>query len=795
MTHLLAGLLRAHNPALFALLVLEAILGFGIAMRLLVWRRCSAIRPLLRSALFSLVAAPVTWVSFMTALAGTYPKVSLAAPATSIVPAMMMSLLANFLAASIQQRGRRSARNAMFAGSLLAFGFSCTLFIGMAALVRPFELGYDLAAVLIVMVIGAALCGLALLECGNPDRRHPWLIATGLMTVAVCVLSFGSLAAILPFEAWMATVTQPDDLASSPIAILVAAEAVGVLALGLSGALVDNRLAAREKLETDRLRQLADSAFEGILIHCNGEILDGNESLGVLLGLPLAELRASPVSRFLIPCADTFAWTAEGGSAPIETEIVAADGSRRPVEILSRSISYHGKSALVTALRDVRERRISEERIRFLAHHDMLTELPNRVVLSEKLEHALALAARTGNPLAVLCLDLDGFKLVNDTLGHAAGDQLLCQVATRLREILRPPDFVARIGGDEFIVIQPSGTPPEQSAHLARRIAAGFVPGFQVDGHDVNVGVSIGIAVYPHDGDTADMLMKNADLALYHAKEHARGWFCTFGIGINQPMRQRREMEHDLRAALQNNEFTLNFQPIFNKRLEPAGFEALLRWTHPRLGLISPAQFIPLAEASGIIIPLGEWVMRSACMAAVEWEHPSRISVNLSPSQFLRGDLRMMIATILAETGLAPARLELEITEGVLMDNTESSLLLMKDLRTMGVRLALDDFGTGYSSLSYLQRFLFDTLKADRSFVQQLETSADTRAIVNAIIGMSCNLGIEVTAEGVETQAQLDLLLAQGCNAFQGFLLGRPLAQDAVAPFLRGHLAQRLDVA
>jgi diguanylate cyclase (GGDEF)-like protein/PAS domain S-box-containing protein len=785
MIHLLAGLLRPHDPGLFALVIVETLLGCGATMSLLRTRAAAPKRALVDILLFGMAGAVVAWVTFLTALAGTYPKVSLAVPAGSALPAVMMSVLSRIAAAWIHQRARRSARNAMFAGSLLAGGYSCMLFIGMAGLVRPFALGYDLVAVLVVGLVGAALYGFALLERASPTQRHPWLVGTGLSATAMAVLSFGSLAAVLPFDAWMAAVSQADNLASSPIAIIIAAEAVGVLALGLSGALVDNRVAARDRLESERLRQLADSAFEGILIHRDGAILDVNASLATLLGLPLDELRTSPVARFLAPDADLSVWHPEARSAATETDIIAVDGSRRPVEILSRTITYHGEPAVVTALRDVRERRASEARIRFLAHHDMLTELPNRVLLAERLEQALAMAARTGAPLAVLCLDLDGFKLVNDTLGHGAGDLLLCQVAQRLRDNVRGTDFVSRLGGDEFVILQTSGTPPEQSSLLAQRIVECFAPSFRVEGRDVNVGVSIGIAIYPQSGDTATALLKNADIALYHAKDNGRGWFCHFETGMDREVRERRAMEQDLRGALQHNDFTLNYQPLFGRQLELIAFEALLRWTHPRLGPISPAQFVPLAEQCGIIIPLGEWVMRTACAAAATWPQACRVAVNLSPTQFLRGDLRALVADILSQTGLPPHRLELEITEGVLMDDTEAAIVTLRELRELGTRLVLDDFGTGFSSLSYLQRFAFDKLKVDRSFVMRLETDPGSRAIVNAIIAMSHSLNIEVVAEGVETTAQLEVLRAQGCDAFQGFLLGVPMPQAAATALMR----------
>ena len=458
-----------------------------------------------------------------------------------------------------------------------------------------------------------------------------------------------------------------------------------------------------------------------------------------------------------------------------------------PVEILSRVVSYGGRPALVTALRDVRERRASEERIRFLAHHDVLTELPNRALLNESLDGALNQARRTLTPLAVMCLDLDGFKLVNDTLGHAAGDELLCLVADRLRENVRESDLVARVGGDEFVVLQTTGGQPLAAATLAQRIIGCLSAAFRIGGQDVSVGTSIGIAFYPEDGDTSTVLLQRADIALYRVKQTGRGWFRLFESGMDQDVHRRRDLEQELRTGFQRNEFVLYFQPLFDRDRELVGFEALVRWMHPVRGLVLPGEFIPLAEECGLIIPLGEWIMRTACAAAVGWNHGYRIAVNLSAAQFLRSDVRTMVATILAETGLEPNRLELEITEGVLIENTDGAIDTLNALRAMGTRLVLDDFGTGYSSLSYLQRLPFDKLKVDRSFVQRMETDAGSCAIVKAIIAMSSSLNLEVTAEGVETIEQFQLLCALGCHELQGYLLGHPIPHENVERLLRDY--------
>ena len=791
MTHLLAALTRAHDPAAVGVFLLEALLGCGIAVRFFIRPRPSRLHRVAMAAAFGVFVPLVSWATFVTALAGTYPKLSLTVPLRWVIPALAMSMLSGTVTGAILQFGRRSARNTMLIGSLLACGFSCMLFTGMAGLVSPFDLAYDLEAVLIVMVLGATLFGYALWEASNPMGRFAFVMGTGLATAALTILSFGSLAAILPFDGWMLAANNPDNLASSPIVIIVAAEAVVVLMLSLSGSLVDNRVAARDRLEANRFRQLADSTFEGILIHRDGEILDGNGSLAALLGVDLTGLRGSPLARFIPSDIDAADWSPDRHAGPVETEIVGAHGTRMPVEVLSRTIGYGGRPALVTALRDVRERRASEERIRFLAHHDALTGLPNRTLLSETLDFSLHQASRAQTSLAVLCLDLDGFKLVNDTLGHAAGDELLRQVAERLRGNLRESDFVSRVGGDEFVVLQPSVGQPQEAASLAQRIISCLAPSFAIDGQDVNVGSSIGIACYPNDGDTATSLLKRADIALYRVKQSGRGWYRLFEDGMDQDVRHRREQEQELRTAVQRNEFVLYFQPLFDRNLELVCFEALVRWNHPTRGLVPPGEFIPLAEECGLIIPLGEWVMRTACRTASRWEYDCRIAVNLSAAQFQHSDVQTMVATILAETGLRANRLELEITEGVLIDNVDGAVGTLNVLREMGTRLVLDDFGTGYSSLSYLQRLPFDKLKVDRSFIQRMETDAGSRAIVKAIIAMSSSLNLEVTAEGVETVGQFEMLCELGCHEIQGFLLGRPIAQGDVDRLLRSYRPTR----
>jgi diguanylate cyclase (GGDEF)-like protein len=427
----------------------------------------------------------------------------------------------------------------------------------------------------------------------------------------------------------------------------------------------------------------------------------------------------------------------------------------------------------VTTYIDVTERHRNEARIQHMAHHDALTELPNRLLFHQRLGEELARIARGGN-LAVLCLDLDHFKNVNDTLGHPVGDVLLKMVADRLSNCLRDTDVVARFGGDEFAVIMP--------------IVDGVLSSpYEIEQQEIMIGVSIGIAIAPSDGNAADALLRNADIAMYRAKADGRGQFHFFEPEMDRCIQARRTLELELRKALSNGEFELYYQPVVNLRSgDVSGFEALLRWHHPERGMVSPAEFIPLAEETGLIIPLGEWVLRKACAEAMTWPLPIGVAVNLSPVQFKSRNLVQAVLTALAYSRLPPERLELEITETVLLGETDANLATLHQLRELGVHISMDDFGTGYSSLSYLRSFPFDKIKIDQSFVRELAERPDCRAIVRAVASLGTSLGITTTAEGVETQEQFDRLCAEGCTEMQGYLFSpaRP-ASEAVMLMLR----------
>jgi diguanylate cyclase (GGDEF)-like protein/PAS domain S-box-containing protein len=442
---------------------------------------------------------------------------------------------------------------------------------------------------------------------------------------------------------------------------------------------------------------------------------------------------------------------------------------------------------------DITEQRRSEVKIEYMAHHDSLTDLANRVLLNERLERALGSRIHREQMVAVHHLDLDQFKAVNDTFGHPAGDKLLKIVADRLRGIVRETDTIARMGGDEFVIVQAPIADPADATSLAQRIIGLISEPFDIDGHQAVIGASIGIAVGPGDGLRPDKLLRNADLALYRAKGDGRGTFRFFEPAMDLQMQTRRIMERDLRKALPAGEFELYYQPVVNLASnEISGFEALIRWNHPEKGLIAPAAFIPLAEEIGFIVPMGEWVIRQACATAAQWSGDLHVAVNISAAQFRGPGLMQVIVGALAASGLHPTRLEIEITETVLLQSRETTLAVLHQLRALGIRIAMDDFGTGYSSLTYLQCFPFDKIKIDRSFVKDITENTGSLNIVRAVAALANGMGMTATAEGVETREQLDKITSEGCTEMQGYLFSRPLpAQEIERLFLSGRAEPR----
>jgi diguanylate cyclase (GGDEF)-like protein len=482
---------------------------------------------------------------------------------------------------------------------------------------------------------------------------------------------------------------------------------------------------------------------------------------------------------------DLLAAVAHGATFSKNTKL--PDG--RVISIINQPMADGG---WVATHEDITERLAAEERIKHLAHYDALTGLPNRVTFYERLETVLS-RQRRSETIGVLSLDLDRFKNVNDTLGHPVGDQLLKAAADRMRSCVRSEDLVARLGGDEFAIVQGSSTQSSDLSALATRLIEVVGAPYDLDGHQVIVGTSVGIAVAPTDSNQPDQLMKNADLALYRAKANGGGAFRFFEAEMDARMQARHALELDLRKAVVNGEFELFYQPVIDvKTGQINSFEALIRWHHPERGMIAPLEFIPVAEETGLIVQIGEWVLRRACSEAVRWPKHITIAVNLLPAQFKSRNLVPMVINALAASGLPATRLELEITELVLVQENEGAFATLHQLRDLGIKIAMDDFGTGYSSLGYLRSFPFDKIKIDQSFIRDLPGKLESLAIVRAVVGLSSSLGITTIAEGVETKEQLASVTAEGCNEFQGYLISWPKPAADVERLL-GELVPRAE--
>ncbi|HEV2676534.1 MAG TPA: EAL domain-containing protein [Aliidongia sp.] len=726
------------------------------------------------------------WATHFIAMLAFQPDLPVAYELGRTVLSIVISALVSGAGLAIALR----PRTRILGGLVVGAGIGAMHYTGMTALELPGEQVYDPTLAIVSLIIGmglsAASTAVGFVQRG-PARR---VVAALLLTLGICGLHFTGMAAvaILPDAA----VPLPGETIDPFwLATAITAVTVLILGLGLAGSSVDEHLtgrsiqeAARLRASEKRFRQLANATFEGIVLHVDGRMVDANQAMCTLLGKPLDWLIGREIWEIIAPGSHDLVRLRmlTGEHHTQEIELRHGDQETIAVEVVAQTIEYEGSTARVVAVRDIRERRAAEEQIRHMAHHDTLTGLPNRRMFHDRLNQAVALARRNGTTVAVLCLDLDRFKNVNDLSGHAGGDLLLRQVAERLSAGVRGQDTVARLSGDEFAIIQVGASHPDDASILAERLVKAIGTPFDLDGQQMVIGTSIGVSMFPSDADAGEDLVRAADTALYRAKGAGRGTYRFFESEMDARLQERRVLERDLRQALAVDQLELYYQPLVGCGTEDVmGFEALVRWHHPTRGLVSPAEFIPLAEECGLIMPLGSWVLRTACLEATRWPSDHRIAVNLSPIQFRHADLSKEILTILAQTGLAPERLELEITEGVLIEDTERTLATLKTLKAAGISVSLDDFGTGFSSLSYLQRFPFDKIKIDRSFIWEMEHNADSMAIVRSVIALGRSLRITVIAEGVETQEQLALLQNEQCDQVQGFLLGRPLPAQALA--------------
>ena len=670
------------------------------------------------------------------------------------------------------------------AGAVIGVGISAMHYVGIAAYEVAGVIRWD-AVVIFVSVSASIALSAAAAVIALATRRVLRNFAPAVLLVAICSLHFIGMSAI-------AVVPDPTVLLSAHalpprvVGPVVAGVTLLVMMVAASGLWVAQSRRRQRKQERQSLNNLADVAIEGLLI-CDGEVVvSANKSAQALVGLD-ADVIKGALFQTLVPdvrVADV------PETVEADAVLCSASGEAIPIRIVRRVVIIERRPHSVVAVRDQRERLRSEAEIRSLAFSDALTGLPNRARFTAELGQRMQSRRGRDQAFALLMLDLDRFKLVNDTLGHGVGDKLLQRVAGRLAAALREQDLMARLGGDEFAILQTDITDPEQARTLAARVVDFLGRPFIIDGQVINIGASVGVAVAPSDGDTPETLLRNADLALYKAKADGRNAYRMFEAALDARMQARRALEMDLRRATACQEFELHYQPLVDARSRDVlGAEALVRWRDPVRGMISPGDFIPLAEETGLISAIGQWVLRTACAEAATWPGHMSVAVNLSPVQFRDPHLADMVRGVLSKTGLNPSRLELEITEGVLMANEAGTLATLNALRALGVRIAMDDFGTGYSSLSYLQRFPFDKIKVDQSFIRQVPQNAQAAGIVRAIITMGACLGICTTVEGVETMEQLAFTAREGCDQVQGYFLSRPLTAEAFGSFVQSRVA------
>jgi diguanylate cyclase (GGDEF)-like protein/PAS domain S-box-containing protein len=667
-------------------------------------------------------------------------------------------------------------------GAIVAGGIAAMHYTGMAAFEIEGIILWDPVLVVASIVLGAVIGAIAL-PVGLHGKEEKWKIGGALLlTLAICSHHFTAMGAVSIIPDPTIEVSQ-SALPAGLLAIGVAIASVAIIALALAGVVLDVRDHRRSELEVERMRDLADASVEGLLV-CDAEVIVSvNTSFAHLAGLPAATL----VGEKLECCFPDQAARTEllsGSNNTVETALRHLDGSTTPVELILRSIVYAGRPHQVIAVRDLKARKDAEQHIYFLAHHDALTSLPNRSHFNARIDQEIA-ALTTGKSLAVLCLDLDKFKEVNDLFGHTTGDKVLQMVASRVTAVLGERQMMARLGGDEFAILMPDVANPAAASRLAETILEALR--VSSDAADNRIATSIGIALFPDDAADRHSLLTHADTALYRAKNEGRNTYRFFEAKMGVEVRERRLLEHDLRHAIARDELRLVYQPqkvVQNDTI--SGFEALLRWKHPTRGEISPAVFIPIAEETGAILQIGDWVLRTACREAASWAHPLKIAVNVSAVQLYNASFVQELHQILLDTGLPPRRLEIEITETALVRDFNRALAMLRQIKAIGIAIAMDDFGTGYSSLSNLRAFPFDRIKIDGSFIKSVNSNGQAATIVRAVLGLGRGLGLPVIAEGVETAAELKFLQDESCTEVQGYLLGRPAAIGSFRNYTHG---------
>ena len=771
-----------HDWKLVVLAGVVCFLGSSAALSLL--QRAKASQGHARFAWMALqgaVAGSGIWATHFIAMLAYDPGIgagyNMLVTALSLLLAILITGLGFGIALLAPLRWR-----AAIGGAIVGLGVAAMHYTGMSALELPARIDWDVPTVLASVAIGSALGALALVVALGRERNSRIFLAPVLLTLAIVSHHFTAMGAVT-------LIPDPtlagDGLNISPTVLSFLVAAAALIILGT--AMVASSMDRRAKRALNRQKVLLDAALENMsqglcMFDADGRILLFNEQYTRMMGRSDIELEGRLLRDVLHELKESGRWDGDADELVGHLIVEAREGrsstnivvqSGRSIRIVHQPMQ--GGGGWVATFEDITEWQRAQAQITHMARHDALTNLPNRTLFREQLEQALRLAKR-GDKFAVLCLDLDHFKDINDSLGHPIGDALLMEVGRRLSSCVSEGDTVARLGGDEFVIVQFCGSDESSPAvSLASRIVEAISEPYHIGGHQLVIGVSVGISLAPDDGKNPDELLKKADLALYRAKADGRGTYRFFEAGMDARAQARRLLELDMRAALPRGEFEMHYQPIRDVAADRiVACEALVRWRHPLRGLIPPGNFIPLAEETGLIVQIGEWVLRTACRDAAAWPDDIGVAVNLSPVQFKNPNLMAHVLDSLAQSGLPAHRLELEITESVLLQNSEATLATLHALRGGGVRISLDDFGTGYSSLSYLRSFPFDKIKIDRSFVEDVTSRNDSLAIVRAVTGLGRSLGIATTAEGVETPAQLELLRREGCTQAQGYLFSKP---------------------
>jgi len=733
----------------------------------------------------SLVAGSGVWATHFLGMLAYDPGLKTGYSPTGTMMSLMIAVLfmgGGFFAATATRD--RDRANQLAGGLLLGLGMAAMHYTGMSSFVTQGHIVWESAIIgssVVLAVIGAAL---ALIMAGDARKFSAQVMGAVILTIAVCTLHFTGMGAITIVPD--STVVVPDQMFSGGLMILAVTTITGLIVLAGLGAVLIESQTSRSALE--RIRTLANAAYEGIVVVQRGTIKDANAAFCELAGAKLDDLLGQQLTDGMLTYDD--ASELVDGAERREGRMQPLDGGKAiPVEIFARMMDdgarHETRDLIVLAVRDLRERRSAEEKIRYLAEHDGLTGLPNRNALQARLAATLDRVEASGESLALICVDLDHFKEANDLHGHLAGDAVLVEAARRLQDSVVSPSFAARLGGDEFVVVQVTSQDEDQAtaaAELAGQLLETLRESVMYEGQELTMAASLGLSLYPDDGRTGEALLANADMALYRAKESGRGAYRFFKREMDETIRERRNLARELRQAIIDEDLVVHYQPQARASdSQICGFEALVRWKHPTRGMIPPLDFIPLAEETGLILPLGEWVLRKACVEAAGWDRPLSIAVNLSPLQLNQPNLPTIVHEILIQTGLPASRLELEVTESALFKDYQRALDNLRRLKALGVRIAMDDFGTGFSSLSTLQSFPFDKIKVDKSFVENIHRDERATVIVKAVLGLGRSLDIPVVAEGVETIEQLEFLRGEECAEVQGYHIGRPAPADTLS--------------